>query len=270
MKGVNFLPFMRRETFEVPATAIPPSRIYTNISNFATGGMIRAHLQDLIIFQGSDTSGGGSEATDGKLIRMRMAITGQNYMTEQLYDYKVYRDGLRPLNSVWKWNRPYRIYPGEGMEVTIGQGPNAGEETPPDVRSIMFNGVRVDDGSPIMLYAQRTVDATDTGMWRLDSRRLMCPSESAVDLYSVTTAEFGFDAVDSTPIMIVGPDDRPWWNNRAWEHMIDPPVASIMLGKGWTLQPGETLALEFENEDTKEDLVVILRGVLEVADSRCM
>jgi len=232
--------------------------------------VIRAHLQDLIIFQGSDTSAGGSEATDGKLIRMRMAITGQNYLTEQLYDYKVYRDGLRPLNSVWKWNKPYRIFPGDEMEVHIGQGPNAGEETPPDVRSIMFNGVKVLDNSPIMLYGQRTVTATDTGMWGIDSRRLRCPSDSPVDLYSVTTAEFGFDAIDSTPIYIIGPDERPWWSNRAWEHMIDPPVASIMLGKGWVLQPGETLALEFENDDTAEPLVVILRGVLEVPDKRCV
>ena len=164
-KGVNYLPFMRREALTVPAVSVPADRVFTNIQNFATGGVLRAHLQDLIIFQGTDTSGGGSEATDGKLIRMRMAITGRNYLTEQLYDYKAFRDGLRPLNSVWNWKWPYRIFPGEEIETHVGQGPNSGVASAPTIRSIMFNGVRVVDDEPIMLYGQRDVTATDTNLW---------------------------------------------------------------------------------------------------------
>jgi len=266
--GVNFLPFARREVLTVPGTAAGlTNRASTSLTDFSTAGCIRAHLDDVIIFEGTDEEEGGQYTDDGGTIRFRMGVFGGPYLTEDLYDYRCYQDGVVPLCSVWYWKRPYRIYPGE--RITVYQGPPVRGAR--DVYSAVFSGVKISEDEPIMLYAVREFEegAAPATPIVMDDRQLVCPGDSPVDLYSVASHQWDYRQTGSRILQIIDAQDRPFWQGENWANIIDPPVAPCRLQPSWVLRPDQTLNLEFENlEETDKPMTVILRGCLEVEDPR--
>jgi len=267
MGGVNFLPFARRQDITVPGATTSPGRVSTRLTDLSAGGGLQAHINDVIIFQGTDTSAGNQFTGDGGDIRMRMAISGKNYLTENLYDYRVFQNGIRPQCTVWKWKRPYRLYPGEQLYVLEGDAPVSENED----YSILFSGVRVVDREPIMLHATEMLSEAPGNPVILSGPTLHCPHDTPIDLYSVSShvwrVESGAGGFFSRSIQVFGPDDRPWWQGRTWQHVLDPPVAPIILDVD--LDPTQTITFEFENHQTASDtLVVIVRGTIEVNDPR--
>lgn len=273
---VNFLPFARRHDISIPAMSSGLlGRARTNFTNLSTGGCVKAHIQDAIIFQGTDwVEGDEYEQFDGGLIRMRYGIYGRQYLTENLYDYRIYQDKHRPHVSVWNWKLPYRLFPGRSMKVRVWPryyNPTTAQWSNPtylnyDVRSIMFSGKRVKDDQPILLYGSKMTEGapSDTNGWMLSGVRLTCPHDSPVDLYSVTNPEWGAWPLDSHAIHILDGNDRPFWDNEHWAHIIDPPISPMNLNL--ELTPDETITFEFENvySPTAIPMVVIIRGCLEV------
>jgi hypothetical protein len=77
----------------------------------------------------------------------------------------------------------------------------------------------------------------------------------------------------TTRVHIKDGNDRPFWADPQWGHIIDPYTSPIALGpEGWELLADETLRIELRNanpdETTDHPVTVIIRGVLEVEDGR--
>ena len=93
MMATNFLPFARRQNITIPAASGGTlGRVATRFTDLSTGGCVRAHIQDAIIFQGTDWvvgnqySGSYIGATNS-FVRMRYGVYGKQYFTENFYDY---------------------------------------------------------------------------------------------------------------------------------------------------------------------------------------
>jgi len=284
--ALNYLPFQRRETVIVPPTKAARVQTggfaVTNLARMATGGTKRAIVQDIIVHPHRD-----SQYDDAGLnIRMRIGVDGRNYMTGDLYDWRVFVDVPHAFKSMWDWScgkkTPYRLYPGQRMTVlmtTMSAGRKGG--TMPI--AAQFNCMKVAHGSPIgtkegepmMLYAayipEQTASLTD--LLVLDSPRLICPKDSPVDIYSVTIPTFLAFGKDTNIVYILDGNERPFWDSQQFDHILDPLAASCSFGfGGLKLDPDETVRVEFENGDdsvsTDTTMVVTYRGVLEVDDGR--
>ena len=289
---INYLPFARRETVTVPTAAadktIVGGSVSTNLTEFGTGGVRRAILQDIIIFEGDDdTASTTNFAADGGLVLARIGIDGKQFLTEDLYDYRVMADLPRPNMACWDWScgglYPYRLYPGQKMSVLLGASPQTSVQVDSvRARAVLFSGRHVKNNEPHHLYNYvdvRRYDA-DSGddLIAMDSPRMKCPIDSPIDLYSVTLPDWMVAQADTQVAYIEDGNSRPFWTNRHWGHIIDPPCSPISLGMktGWAIDPDEMLVVELQNGNTaleaaeteSADVTVILRGVLEVDDGR--
>jgi hypothetical protein len=260
--GVNYLPFARRQDVSLAAAGTRPSRAFTSFMRMATAGTKRVHLQDAIVFRGDDDNDPNANIPE---IRMRIGIYGRNYFTEDFYHLEVYRTGAQPLCTVWNWEKPFRIYPGQRMRAQVGPSPWTG----PPVRSVMFNGVRDVDDEPILLYAVDEVANTVTTNTVLEGRDMACPGDSSVRLYSITVPEYRLGQTNARSIYVVDPTGRPFWPDGTWQNIVDPHVCPILLGPKWVVKPDETITFEFENDTASqtETVSVIIRGCLEVEDA---
>lgn len=286
---INYLPFVRRETVTVPPKladkVLVGGSVSTNLTEFGTGGVRRTILQDLIIFEGEDTgnAGAGAFVGDGGLFLARIGIDGKQFLTEDLYDYRVMADLPRPNMTCWDWScggiYPYRLYPGQKMSVLLGASPqNSVQVDSVRARAVFFSGRHVKNNEPHHLYHYEDVRRYDAGsgddLLAMDSPRMKCPIDSPLDLYSVTLPDWMRAHNDTQVVYIEDGNSRPFWTDRHWGHILDPPCSPISLGMktGWAIDPDETLVVELQNGDATDDsertVTVILRGVLEVEDGR--
>lgn len=290
---INYLPFQRRETVAVPARLA--ARVLTNgftvsnLARMATGGTKRAIVQDILI------AATGAYGTTGVALRMRIGVDGRNYMTEDLYDYRVFYDVAFPMKSEWDWScgqkTPYRLYPGQRMKVLMQRSPYwlLNQTTCTIPQAVMFNGLKVPwgspvgtkDGEPIMLYGTNFPDLNATALGDLiniDSPRLICPKDSPVDLYSVTIPEYEAATVAGAVgqiIYILDGNERPFWDSTTFTMMLSTLASPISFGYGGVLlDPDETIRVELENADPTAsatvpvNVMITYRGVLEVEDGR--
>ena len=276
---INYLPFARKEVLAVPAQiagqVTTGGQVTTDLARFATDGCRAAILQDVTIFEGTDSTAATTNwAGDGGMILTRFGIDGHMFLTEDLYDYRVLADKMRPNQSVWDWSCgglfPYRIYPGDRMKVMMGVPTN----TSFLYRAVMFSGVHVASGEAYHLYANNddSLRTTTPDETMLDSPRMACPSDSPIDLYSVSHPIWNNDMDESVSVYIMDGNDRPFWEDREWENIIDPPTSPISLGaSGVRLAPEETFRVELqngnENVSADQNVTVMLRGVLEVIEN---
>jgi hypothetical protein len=285
----NFLPFARKERVIVPRRKADRVQtggfVVSDLARMATGGTKRAIIHDISIFQDPDLA----YSADPGLIRMRIGIDGRTYLTEDLYDYRVYCDQQHPLWSIWDWScgkrTPYRLYPGQKMTVLMGHSrmdPNQCTDFGNPIAA-MFNGMKVAHGSPvgtkegqpILLYGMKLpscLEIANPDLMLIESVRFQCPRDNPVDLYSVTLAEWKGD-VDDWPMCILDGNERPLWDNRMDSNIINTLVSPISVGYGGLLlEPDETVRVDLENgaAGASEDInvTIMYRGVLEVDDGR--
>lgn len=282
---INYLPFARRETVSVPAKisdrVTAGGSATTNLAEFGTGGARRTIIQDIIIFEGDDdTAGTTNFVGNGGLIVVRIGIDGKQFLTEGLYDYRVMADKMRPNMACWDWSMggryPYRLYPGQEMLVLLAPSPATSVQVADvDVRAVFFSGRHVKNNEPYHLYHYKDVERrTFDDLISMSSPRMCCPYDSPIDLYSVALPDWMVGQGDTQIVYIEDGNNRPFWTNRHWGHIIDPPCSPIGLGmkNGWAIKPDETLIVELQNGNnavsTAQDVTVIVRGVLEVEDGR--
>lgn len=288
--AINYLPFVRREPVVIPFRQAGRVQtggfVVSDLARMATGGTRRAIVQDVSIIQETDVA---YSAAPG-LIRIRIGVDGRTYMTESLYDYRVYCDQQVPFWSTWDWScgkrTPYRLYPGQKMMVLMARSHNHphrcnGNSIP---LAAMFNGMKVAHGSPvgtkegepILLYGMKLPTCQEAAvaneLMLIESVRFQCPKEHPVDLYSVTLSEYYGSIVD-WPVYILDGNERPFWDNRMYSGIIDIVSSPISLGYGGVmLDPDETIRVDLENGDPTStediDATVMYRGVLEVDDGR--
>ena len=276
---INYLPFARKEVLSVPAQiagqVTTGGQVTTDLARFGTDGCRAAILQDVIIFEGKDDAEATTNwAGDGGMILARFGIDGHMFLTEDLYDYRVMADKPRPNCSVWDWSCdkqfPYRIRPGQEMKVMMGVPTN----TSFVYRAVMFSGQHVESGEAYHLYANNedSLRTTTPDETMLVSPRMKCPGESAVDLFSVSHPIWNNDMGDTVPVYIMDGNDRPFWEDREWGNIIDPPTSPISFGaSGIRLAPEETFRVELQNGNANvtanQNVTVTLRGVLEVIEN---
>ena len=266
--ATNYLPFAKRAVVTIAGNA----RASTTISDLSVGGCIRAHLGDLAIDW--DMRSGTADFN----INCRIGIIGQGYLTESFYTLNLYKDGQYPESGVWHFPKPYRLFPGQRMRAMTRVPNNAA--TPFDLANypffaaISFNGKRVVDDQPIMLYDRSMVAAVAGGSYVLNGETLQCPSDSPVDLYSVVfnpdydRYHRGIERLRFTENMIWGPDDRQWWDQVGWTQMVNPSTTLMNLNRPeWLMKPTEGITVEFWYNNVPggaEVIDVTLRGSLEV------
>jgi hypothetical protein len=285
-------------------------RAATFLSDLSMSGCVRAHLSDLNIeFVGEPSFRMAEDDIDlprlpaEYQIGARIGISGRGYLTEAFYPLNLFKDGPYPENGVWHFPKPYRLFPGQRMRAEIILPAHFGF----DVRDadadsyvfmpgIMFNGIKLSDNSPIMLYDRANINdiyaiTALPASFLLNRETLQCPADSPVDLYSVTAVPCNDrywhvqEAPEGDPLssgismpelMIYGPDDRKWWDQREWPQIVHPPTTLMDLNKPeWIMQPLETLTVEIGNKgrhtrtdhsvvDSTITVYITLRGSLEV------
>jgi hypothetical protein len=291
--ALNYLPFARKELVVVPARKADRVQTggfaVTDIARMATGGTRRVIIHDITVQQPRQDAYWPFAKGDDNLIRIRIGVDGRNYLTEDLYDWRVFADQQVPGCSVWDWScgkrTPYRLYPGQKMSVMMAPSPSAPFQVANVVPlAAMFNGMKVRHGSPvgtkegepILLYGMKVPTAAETystsELMLIESMRFQCPRDNPVDLYSVSLSEYDLYTED-WPIYITDGNDRPLWDNRTYTNIINTIVSPISMGYGGLLlEPDETLRIDLENGMTSnnDDLTVAImyRGVLEVDDGR--
>jgi len=288
--ALNYLPFARKEILIVPARkaerVATGGFVVSDLARMATGGTRRAILHDITVQQDTATA----FSMNPGLIRIRIGIDGRTYLTEDLYDYRVFCDQGLPMWSTWDWScgrlTPYRLYPGQKMTVLMAHSPSDRRlqvNAPGAPLAAMFNGMKVDPGSPvgtkkgepIMLHGMKLPTYGETltdELMLIESMRFQCPKDKPVDLYSVTYAEWP-GRTDPWPSYILDGNDRPLWDNRQFTNIVNTAVSPITMGYGGLLlDPDETVRVDLENGDatnpTDMDVTVMYRGVLEVDDGR--
>ena len=270
---VNYLPFCQRNLADAVATGQGLTKVESRISTFSMGFENKVILGDLTLRLGLAAPLAASTARFG----MRLGWLSKGYLLDYPVPLGVFTNRRRGYASVWKFPRPFTLFPGESLSAFITPVGGGRYLFP---RGIMFNGVRQSDGRPWALYetSPNTLAATRTA---IVGPGLQCPTDSPVDIYSVSVDEFQTERMTASYILQVkGPGSREWfkvdsdiltaalpevnWETDCW---LSPPISYITLGEdhGWVMESNEALLVEvvslaagaFQIEST-------LRGSLEV------
>jgi len=292
MKGFNYLPFARREVLTLPVNQDggdtgAAGTVTTKLNFLSTGGIRNAIIEDVIIYEGDDTTTSPrSYTTFGNTILARFGVDGKNFLTEHLYDYRTFTDKHCPTAACWDWSMggryPYRIFPGEAMKAYLGRCPSVknDQSVTSDIRAVMFSGVHVNNLEPYMLYQMHKEDeqndnANTEDLILLTSRHLTCAKDSPIDLYSVSVPEWYSNLGDySIYVQPLDANDRPFWPDRYWAHILDPQISPIGFGEaGFKVPADETFIVELQNGNLalagyEQTITVTIRGVIEVRDDR--
>lgn len=297
---VNYLPFARREYLTASVDTITlgagiflyrMGRIATRISALAYGRGVKAHLGELeVILDTSDWRSRDYTGPDSDIwsaLSMRIGILGRGYLTENFHPVNGYCNGPTHECGTWLFPKPYTINPGQRLSAKFIAGPAiAACHTR---AAVQFNGRRVLDGKPILLWDVADTTATTAGeTFFLNQSTLQCPADSPVELHSVTAAYDPFAHRIGNPTwsqMLYYADGERMWEDETWPNMIDLKNNCIDLNKPqWVLNTDEVVTLEFEilpdpgvvisNPGAQQELVpvitqslniqVTLRGSLEV------
>ena len=288
---MNFLPFARRYVVTVPTN---PARRAVTVPAMSMGPG-RTILQDFEVMESdavnfykpNDASQNGQTAR--ARLMMRYGWEKKGFLTESFHPVGSFLNKGRPLVPVWKFERPFRLNPGEELSATITAGGAFHLSTLPaeSTPALMFNALRVKDNQPKMLYdVSRTVDTTGT----IQALSFHCDADSPMLLYSVTAHDwFEFNAISnlsippwSSEIQIFSPGGREWlhyeaeagltltaaqlrYAKSAW---IEGASDRVDLGEqaGWVQESDEPFVIELMQQlPATSDVVVYvtLRGVLE-------
>jgi hypothetical protein len=263
MSYLNYLPYALRDKSVVPANDV----VHVRLSAMAVGGgIVRNFLQDLCVRQ--------EVAEVNDLLLMRYGWEGQGYLTEDLYPPGIFHNKPKPLDTTWRFVKPYRINPGEMLSAVYRPAAVNGEEIYP---SIMFNGVRTRDRLPSHLYDTFNGLSDQANLRALNGITLWCDRDSAIQLYGVSITEYALTLTQNALVQIAGPDLREWFHyqtniqtappRRLSENWINPFWSLIALDeeRGWIMERDEVLIVEYENT-SGADMVVwtTLRGSMEV------
>jgi hypothetical protein len=222
--------------------------------------------------------------TNGQVyLLMRYGWEKKGFLTETFHPVGAFLNRGRSLTPVWKFEKPYRIHPGESINATLMAGGAYSLDTMPAESSpaIMFNAVRLKDNRPTLLYdVSRTVDATGT----VRSLSVHCDADSSMDLYSVTiNAWWEFNAYTPRPaeLQIYGPGGREWFHLESQPTLTALQLQSYKSGwleywsdyvdlgeeRGWVMNSDEAFVVEFKQPptlgSTTKLIGVTVRGVLE-------
>jgi len=288
---MNYLPFVRRAAVSLP---VHPARRAVTIPSMAVGPN-RAILQDLEIFEHgavnyykpNDTVPNGQTAR--ARLMMRYGWEKKGFLTEAFHPVGAYLNIGRPFVPVWKFERPFRLNPGEALTATILAGGAYNIVTMPaeSTPGLMFNAVRVKDTQPKILYdVSRSVDATGT----VNSLEFRCDADSPMFLYSVTAHDwYEYNAIPTaaaaptcSELQIFSPGGREWFHYEsaptltaaqlnvikgAW---LEGYCDKVDLGEqsGWVMENHESFIVELMQQDESQGSTVVvfvtLRGVLEM------
>lgn len=272
MVNINYLPAIKRSTLAVAAgLRQAPVR-----ADFDFGNK-RIHLTDVSFHQlvGTLVNAGTFLQTVGGVLA-RIGRFGNELLTEDFYPLSMFNTEVRQEYNVWKFTKPYRLFPGERLSAHVsyiaGVG-GAGIVRDQTVPAIQFNAVRLVDNRPVLLYdnANAVMGGVAATTIRLVGENLQCPADSPVDIYSCT---FQPDCSQNRAnpltwvvqdLMIYGPDGRKWWDDATWPYLFDSPGYRMNLsGSEWILEPGENFYAEFITPAAAVDLAIVLRGQIEV------
>jgi len=289
----NYIPFAARETFHMTQGEVRAAKVTAMaVSSKIPGNHII--WQDMCIWfpslsnQYTDTTTQGYES---KLL-MRYGQRNKSYMVDRPMPVAAFINKGRPMLPVWKFERPYTLYPSEALNSRILQGgiPQATPQGAQGVRKgapgIVFNCVREKDGRPHLLHAS-IQETLDVGAERpLTGTFMKCPSDSPIHIYGVGHHQcynYDSDPTNTVPLglEIYGPNGQSWLHRiidpnyaltdqftlGAW---VDPPNSLIELGveRGWRTEMSNPLAVEFMFDTTTDaetyDFVLTVRGHAEV------
>jgi len=268
----NYLPFALREISTVAHvdanTGVgPPSAI--QVASFDVGFGGRTILQDLCVY---DYLSEGSPSTN---LLMRVGWLGKGYITEKRLPAGLFVNKSRPLVPVWELPRPYVLWPNQQLRSRIAVD-GSGWST----QGLVFNGVRLKDNRPCMLYDTTEEAMGATPQAGFADRSLRCPGEPPVAIHSVGISYWDEDRLNaSLDVQIWSPQGREWFHCSPYAgapppaqrlRWIDPPTDLLALGeeRGWVIGTGQTFLVEFESLDTSTDmqLVTTLRGCVEIEE----
>lgn len=292
----NYLPFIRRSVVTATVESIVANtstlyrmgRVATRIADLSYGRGVMAHLGDAEVRLGPAYTDGTPIEVDRDVfnaLSMRIGILGRGYLTENFAPIPSYRNGTVHECGTWFFPKPYTIYPGQLLSGRFQSNAMAASKS---VRpALQYNGRRVADGKPIILYDAPETNATAAGqVFMLNGPNLRCPADSPVELYSVTGPYDPYSYEQDFAMwnqMLYYADGDKMWDNQDWQLMINPKTNVIDLNKPqWIVPVTDILTFEFEllpdpgmtafevQEEpqpmlqTELDIVVTLRGSLEV------
>jgi len=224
------------------------------------------------------------------LVRYGYKHKGYLQDTPVLMGAHVNRGQVVPSNC-WNFLKPYRIYPGEVLRANY-KGLNSDLARAILRRpSIVFNGVRVKDDRPCLLYSATASFPYGTKQQNgvvLNQGGLTCPADSPVDIYGVTATGLSDKVWPTTGAwQITGPDEREWYKHRFvrcdYLNLLYPTLpnahlilsstrwlshlgASVQLGeeRGWLMERDETFIAEVTGPatDPKEAPEISYLGIL--------
>lgn len=257
----NYLPFIRRAyvTANVESVDFGPAgflyrmgRVATRIQDLAYGRGVRAHLGEVEVRLDGAWNGATPIEVDNDVysaLSMRIGVLGRGYLTENFHPIAGFRNGPPHECGTWLFPKPYTIYPGQRLAARFQSNTMA---TIKAVRpAIQYNGKRVVDGKPIILYDVADTNATAAGqVFMLNADTLQCPHDSPVELYSVTGPYDPYAYEQDFAMweqMLYYADGEKMWSDERWQLAIDPKNNVIDLNKPqWVMKTTEILTFEFE------------------------
>ncbi|MHC4643863.1 MAG: hypothetical protein ACYTBJ_00075 [Planctomycetota bacterium] len=265
----NYLPFAVRETRTVfnPINGAGAPRQAVQIGSMDVGFGNRVILGDMSVYAYQAT---GDPSTQ---ILMRLGWLGKGYILEKRLPAGTFLSKSRPLVPVWKFPKPYILWPNEQLRARIDvNNTNCGAQ------GVMFSGRRLVDDRPQLLYDTSEEAVANGSATGFDDTTLRCPGDSPVELHSVSITDWAYDKTTNTSVVQVwSPQGRAWFQESPFagpppavgQKWIDPAVDLTALGeeRGWVLGSGQTFLAEFENTgNTSVDMIVqmTLRGSIEV------
>jgi hypothetical protein len=295
----NWLPFAYREVFKIDIDPVTLLGLPTSVQlgSFGVAGGPGALLQDfnlLILAIRYDQRTGmyewssPGEVEDPFVPFIRYGYKHLGYLTEQSMPYAAHVNmGEVVPRATWNFLRPYRLFPGNVMRASYKYTGDSQEEIRwPRKPGMIFNGVRVLDDKPVLLYSTTNKMDDLKNSMVLNQGGFTCPADSPVDIHGVSA--FGM-AEEKYPWagawQITGPDDREWFITRSlhveglnqpwqssWERWLSLLGSYTKLGEdwGWSMGQDETFIAEVSVDtpaDKPEDFyagILTLRGSAEV------
>lgn len=291
----NYLPFVQRDIIQLTPKVARDGNVLTGAARISAltpnvhGRAILGDLEVLFCY----TLQPLIAIRPGNNFLMRLGWSKRGWLTEERYPYNIVANGYRHWWSMWRFPRPYRMYPGDKLRVeyihdTITQGFTA-------PFAVGFHGVRTIDNLPAMLSGlDPTIRAG--GRFVIDEPALACPKDTPVDISALSISDSGvLQGQAQWGGGYIPPALQVWdSSNRAWfsQQTNFPPggvtgyenevgwlsffATPIILGeeRGWVHDEGEELIVDMEFAPLDNVLiaqmaaVVTLRGSLEVEEKK--
>lgn len=272
----NYLPFALREI----RTAIAGGKGGLTVAQILISSMGLGHQQGESIL--GDLAIQLDVSVNASRHMMRLGWLGKGYINERPLPLGLFNNTSYDLASTWRFPKRYRLYPGESLRAIMTPEFNTVAQNLP----IVFNGVRVKDDKPVLLYGLsvgQVIGAAGVAA-PIVGDGLKCPTDSPVDIYSVAVHENNPDRVKANnkfALQIFGPDGREWFQQAEYvavgglpratwpvDEYISHSTSYITLGEsnGWYMGSDDTLLVEItDGQGGNFSARVTLRGSM-IAD----